>query len=61
MRESAQQLGKGKQQFNVYLSSELVRQVKHAAVDESDTLSSFVETALLAYLEHLRESGKGDS
>lgn len=43
-----------KAQFNIYLPEALVRIVKHAAVDESQSLSAFVETALLHYLAHLR-------
>jgi predicted HicB family RNase H-like nuclease len=35
-----------KQQFNVYLPASLVREVKHAAVDANQSLSSFVENAL---------------
>ena len=35
-----------KQQFNIYLSASLVREVKHAAVDANQSLSSFVEEAL---------------
>jgi hypothetical protein len=40
----------GKQQFNIYLPAELVRRVKHASVDAGDSLSTFVERALEAYL-----------
>ena len=44
-----------KQQFNVYLPAELVRRVKHAAVDADRSLSEFVEVALEAYLRQLEE------
>ncbi len=39
-----------KQQFNIYLPAELIRQVKHAAVDANQSLSLFVETALQEHL-----------
>jgi predicted HicB family RNase H-like nuclease len=44
-----------KQQFNIYLPAELVRRVKHAAVDAEQSLSEFVEGALEAYLRRLEE------
>src|SRR5215813_12517817 len=47
-----------KQQFNVYLSPELIRQVKHKAVDSEQSLSLFVEQALIA---HIRKLENGDS
>jgi hypothetical protein len=51
----------GKQQFNVYLPVELIRAVKHHAVDTEQSLSAIVEAALSEYLVRVRREGKEHS
>ncbi|GAB2507675.1 CopG family transcriptional regulator [Paramicrobacterium agarici] len=39
-----------KVQFNVYLPAALVKQIKHAAIDEGTSLSSLVERIMIDYV-----------
>lgn len=39
-----------KVQFNVYLPPDLVRRVKHAAIDADTSLSAFIEDVLTHHL-----------
>jgi len=45
-------------QFNVYLSVETIRAVKHHAVETEQSLSAIVETALSEYLDRRYRGGR---
>ena len=48
----------GKQQFNIYLPPELVRELKHAAIDDSLSLSGYVERIIREFLNRRTKQSK---
>jgi hypothetical protein len=49
-----------KDQFNVYLRAEVIRAIKHAAIDRGEKLGEFVERIFQDYLRRQRADKKGE-
>lgn len=57
-KEEGQRDAFGKQQFNVYLPPELVRELKHAAIDDRLSLSGYVERIFEDFLKQRTKQKK---
>ena len=57
-KEEGQRDAFGKQQFNVYLPPELVRELKHAAIDDRLSLSGYVERIFREFLNRRTKQRK---
>ena len=49
-----------KDQFNVYLRADVIREIKHAAIDSGQKLGEFVEGVFQDYLRRQRAGKKGE-
>jgi len=47
-----------KRQFNLYLDEDLIKRIKHAAIESEQRLSDFVADVLTSYLEGREEKGQ---
>ena len=48
----------GVKQFNVYLPKELIRDIKHAAIEREQSLSALVEEAMRKHLGDMRRRNR---
>ena len=49
-----------KDQFNVYLRADVIREIKHAAIDSGQKLGEFVEGVFQDHLRRQRAGKKGE-
>ncbi len=50
-----------KQQFNVYLTSGIIKQIKHRSIDEQLSLSDLVEKVFTAWLSQTAEDAHSET